>query len=262
MGSTDYTAFEPIVLGQCRAALRPGMCAILPRVFREMSFIPGLKDTDAQFLATEELGADFNMTELNIKPGGGTSRTISSQELQTFLYVLEGSLELTFDGRRCEMEPGGYAWLPPGAPYDLNNLTDGLSRVIWFRRRYHRVDDFQLPEPLVRNEKQVPGVPEGTCTAQYLLPFEQNRGFDCAFNLLSFGPSVCFDRAEAHIFEHGAYFLTGRGLFWINGVYHDVRVDDFVYFAPYVPHFVCCQGDEPLKYLLYKNINRDAIRDR
>ena len=60
--------------------------------------------------------------------------------------------------------------------------------MIWFRKRYSEVNGVAIPDPLIGNENDVPGIPEGTCLAQYLVPFEQDRGFDSAFNLLSFDP--------------------------------------------------------------------------
>ncbi len=261
MSSTAFIPFSHDVLGGCRAVLRPGHLAILPRLFRLESYLPNFADTDVHFLATSELGARFVESELYIKPGGGTRRAEENKDLQAFLFVIEGGVELRVDGQKYELDKGGFTWLPPEASYEVKNTSGALSRVLRFRRPYIRAEGVATPDLLVGNEKEVPGVPEGTCLAQYLIPFEEERGFDLAFNILSFGPSVCFDKAEAHIFEHGAYFLTGTGLFWISGEYYRVSVDDFVYFAPYVPHFVCCQGDETLSYLLYKNVNRDPIED-
>jgi (S)-ureidoglycine aminohydrolase len=261
MSSADFVPFEYSMLHGCRAVLRPGQCALLPRVFRVESWLPNYADTDVHVLASAELGARFVENELLIRPGGGTREPEQNGRLQAFLYVVEGAIHLTVDGKPHDLDTGGYAWLPPGTSYAVKNNTGALSRVIQFRRKYIPARGLATPGVLVSNQRDVPGMPEGTCLAQYLIPFEQDRGFDLAFNILSFPPSVSFDKAEIHIFEHGAYFLTGRGTFWIGGEYYDVRVDDFAYFAAYVPHFVSCQGDETLSYLLYKNVNRDPIED-
>lgn len=261
MSSASFVPFDYSVLGGNRAVLRPGCCAILPRVLRVESWLPNYAETDVHVLASAELGARFVEAELYIRPGGGTRQPEQNGRLQAFLYVLEGAVELKIDGTPYALGTGGYAWLPPGTAYEVKNHTADLSRVVLFRRMYIPAQGLATPGTLVSNQKDVPGLPEGTCFAQYLIPFEQDRGFDLAFNILSFPPSVSFDKAETHIFEHGAYFLTGRGTFWIGGEYYDVRVDDFVYFAAYVPHFVSCQGDQTLSYLLYKNVNRDPIED-
>ena len=92
---------------------------------------------------------------------------------------------------------------------------------------------------------------------QRLLPFEANQGFDLAMNILSFKPGVTFGRTEYHVFEHGAFFLNGRGTFWINGHNYEVHIDDFVYFYPYVPHWVGAFGPDTLTYILFKDVNRD-----
>jgi (S)-ureidoglycine aminohydrolase len=259
MSSTDFVPFDYSVLGGTRAVYRDGICLVLPRVFRVDSWLPNFKDTDVFFLASAELGAGFEESEYQMKPGGGTRQLEQNGKLQAFLFVLEGAIDLTVNGKMYTLDKGGYAWIPPGSSYEIKNSTITLCRFIRFRRNYIKVESLKVPDLLISNEKNVATIMDGTAKAQMLLPFEQDRGFDAAFNILTFDPSVNFDRSETHIFEHGAYFLTGRGLFWINGVYHDVREDDFVYFAPYIPHFVGTWGDTPLSYLLYKNINRDVV---
>lgn len=260
--SKDFIPFAPEVLGQTRASVRPGVTMLLPRVFREQSWLPNWDKTLVEFLASPDLGARFIECEMKIEPGGGT-RKPEVDHLQHFVYMVEGQLTFKVQGKEHDFSPGSYAWVPPGEAYEIVNNSSELSRMVWFRTRYKSIeeDGFPTPKLIVSREQDVKAVPEGPCMAQYLVPFEEDRGFDLAFNLLSFGPSVSFDRVEGHIFEHGAYFLTGRGLFWIEGEYYDVRVDDFAYFAPYIPHYVACFGDEPLKYLLYKNVNRDCVED-
>jgi (S)-ureidoglycine aminohydrolase len=262
MSAVNFVPFDYNVLGGTRAVIRPGICMVLPRVFRVDSWLPNFKDTDVFFLASAELGSGFEESEFQMKPGGGTRQPEKNGKLQAFLFVLEGEIELNVDGKVYNLDQGGYAWIPPQSSYEIKNSTKSLSRFIRFRRRYIKVEGLNVPDLLVGNEKNVIAVPEETCMVQFLIPFEQDRGFDLAFNILNFAPSVNFDRSETHIFEHGAYFLKGRGLFWINGEYHDVRVDDFVYFAAYVPHFAGTWGEETLSYLLYKNINRDVFLDQ
>jgi len=259
MPSTDFVPFDYNVLGGTRAVLRPGICLVLPRIFRVDSWLPNFKDTEVFVMASVELGAGFEESEFQMKPGGGTNKPEKNGNLQTFLFVLEGDIELRVDGKLYTLDKGGYAWIPPHFSYEISNSSIALSRFIRFRRPYIEVAGLKVPDLLISNEKNVKYKMDGTAKNQMLLPFEENRGFDSAFNILTFDPSVNFDRSETHIFEHGAYFLTGRGIFWINGEYHDVRVDDFVYFAAYVPHFVGTWGDTPLSYLLYKNINRPVM---
>ena len=260
MSSHDYVPFSAEVMGGCRARVRPGVCTVLPSVFRETSYIPNLKNTKVQFLTTPDLGAHFTVCELFIDPDGGTEKP-NTDEFQHFLFVLEGELKLNFKDKSHNMIKGGYAWLPPETQFTFKNKTKSTTRAVWWRRSYKTVEGLKVPESIVKNEKDVPAVPEDTNMAQYLIPFEENRAFDMAISLLNFEPSVCFSRAEAHVFEHGIYFLQGRGIFWINGESFEVRKGDTVYIAPFIPHYACCFGEETLRYLLYKDVNRDVVEE-
>ena len=57
--------------------------------------------------------------------------------------------------------------------------------------------------------------------------------------------------------EHGLYMLAGRGIYWLNGDYHEVQAGDFIYMAPYCPQFFYATGWEKGRYLVYKDVNRD-----
>jgi len=256
MSSNNYVPYSAEVMGGCRARVRPGVCSVLPSVFREPSYVPNLKNTKVQFLVTPDLGAGFTVCELFIGPDGGTEKP-NTDEFEHFLFVLEGELDLNFNDKMHNMVNGGYVWLPPKTQFTFKNITKSTTRAVWWRRSYKVVEGLNVPEPIVKNGKDVPAVAEDTNMAQYLIPFEENRAFDMGISLLNFAPSVCFSRAEAHVFEHGIYFLQGRGTFWINGESFEVREGDFVYIAPFIPHLVCCFGEDTLRYLLYKDVNRD-----
>jgi (S)-ureidoglycine aminohydrolase len=91
---------------------------------------------------------------------------------------------------------------------------------------------------------------------QHLVPYE-NPACDMGFNLLTFEPGIHFGFVESHIMEHALYMLVGRGIYWLNGDFHEVQKDDFIYMAPYCPRFFYATGWEPSRYLVYKDVNRD-----
>jgi (S)-ureidoglycine aminohydrolase len=243
------------VVSRCRAITKPGSYSILPRANRVLSTLPGFSGVSAQVMATPQLGARFVEHELLVQAGGGTEKPID-QEFEQFLYVLEGEISLSYQAKQHSLVKGGYAWLPPHSAFCFKNKKEATSRIVWLRRKYFPVEGVKVPDPIIANEKDVKAFPEDTYMEQHLIPYE-NPAFDMAFNLLNFDPGVYFGFVESHIMEHGLYMLTGRGIYWLNGDYHEVRQDDFIYMAPYCPQFFYATGWELSRYLIYKDVNRD-----
>jgi (S)-ureidoglycine aminohydrolase len=246
---------EADIVSRCRAITKPGAYMILPQANRVLSTLPNLRDAQAQVLATPQLGAQFVQYELLMRPGGGTVKAIDDG-LEHFLFVLEGGVELAVAGGTRELDEGGYAWLPPGAAYEWKNHKASTSRVLWLRRWYEEVEGLAVPDPIIASEKDVPALPEDTYLEQHLIPYE-DPAFDMGVNLLNFEPGIYFSFVESHVMEHGLYMLAGRGIYWLNGDYHEVQANDFIYMAPYCPQFFYATGWETGRYLVYKEVNRD-----
>jgi quercetin dioxygenase-like cupin family protein len=49
---------------------------------------------------------------------------------QEFVFVLEGSIELTYDGRRCVLQPGDSAYLDASRPHLFRGMGDRPSRMV------------------------------------------------------------------------------------------------------------------------------------
>ncbi len=248
------------LVARCRAVSRPGLYLLLPRANRVKSILPGFRGVTGQVLATPQLGAHFVQHELQVEAGGGTVEPLR-EDLEQFLFVLEGGIHLQFRKARYSMLPGGYAWLPPDETFSFENKAGEISRIVWLRRRYAALSGIPVPEPIIANERDMTPEPEDTYREQQLLPFGSQMAFDMAVNLLNFEPGVHFGFVESHIMEHGLYMLAGRGIYWLNGDYHEVQRDDFIYMTPYCPQFFYTTGWETSRYLIYKEVNRDYTAD-
>ncbi|WP_374686805.1 (S)-ureidoglycine aminohydrolase [Promineifilum sp.] len=241
-----------------RSITKPGLYSILPRGARVLSTIPTFVKTSAQVMTTPALGARFTEYELLIHPGGGTRAPIQD-EFEHFLFVIEGEVTFTLGETEHAFTQGGFAWLPPNSRFALHNGSDALTRMLWLRRRYEPVEGVPVPAPIVSNEKDVQAEPEDTYVEKHLIPYDEELGFDMAFNLLIFEPGIYFSYVESHIMEHGLYMLDGRGVYYLNNDYIEVQKDDYIYMAPYCPQFFYATGWETGRYILYKDINRDYI---
>lgn len=243
------------VTTRCRAVSKPGVYTILPGDNRVFSGLPGLRGARAQVLAAPHLGARFVEHELFFEPGGQTVRPID-EDFEHFLFIQQGMLDLEFGGKKHHLVAGGFSWLPPHLPFSLFHPDADLARVIWIRRRYLPTQDTVLPQPVVAHERDVPAVPTDTYMEQHLTPYE-DPAFDMGINLQVFDPGVYFSFVESHIMEHGLYMTQGRGLYWLNRDFIEVRETDFIYMAPFCPQFFYSTGWTKSAYLLYKDVNRD-----
>lgn len=245
-------------VARCRAANRPGQYMILPSDSRCGGNLAYLKDTNVQFLTSKRLGANFVQCELQIQPGGGTTKPIPHGK-EHLLFLIEGSLEVALNGTRRELNRGGYAWIPPDQEFEFRNSSTSIDRLIWFRRRYTPLDGVLVPGPLFGNESEIPAIPEVDLNPeQQLIPYA-NLGYDVAFNIVVMKPGAYYGLVECHAWEHGMYMLEGEGLLWLGDGFHEVKAGDFIYMAPYCPEFFCALGwpENTVRFLLYWDGNRD-----
>lgn len=255
MQTKKWILGEADVVSRCRAVTRPGSYSLVPRANRVMHDLPALVNAQAQVLAAPPHSSFYVAHELVLRADGGSRHDIR-ESLEQFLYVLEGVVDITADGSTHRLDVGGYCWLPPDLPYRFATADGATARAFWIRRKYLRHPDIRVPDPIIRNEKDVPAVPSETNLAQELIPIDE-LGHDMACNLLTFEPGEYFAYVESHIMEHALYMLSGRGVYWLAGDFLEVQTDDFIHMAAYCPQFMYATGWERTRYLVYKDINRD-----
>ncbi|MDR3295905.1 MAG: cupin domain-containing protein [Clostridiales Family XIII bacterium] len=242
-------------LGLCRAIHEPNSFCLLPKAFSVSGPLPEWQGVKAYFLATPALGASFIECKLSIAAGGGTKEPLRLP-CENYMYVLDGSVELVIAGKKHILEPKGFFWAPPSAEFSVKNRGADEATLLWVRKKYKPTKFEPVPDILVSSVSDIPAVQTNAERIQECLP-ESNLGYDMAINIMTFDPGVSFPCTEIHVFEHGEYFLNGRGHLWVNGRYLEVTQDDFCYIAAFAPHFVVAYGPEPLSYMLFKDLSRD-----
>lgn len=75
------------------------------------------------------------------------------------MFLLQGEMQVTIAGETHVMEPGGYAFLPPGIRWSLSNEGGEPARFQWIRKSYEPVEGLGLPDPVVGNERSVKNAP-------------------------------------------------------------------------------------------------------
>jgi (S)-ureidoglycine aminohydrolase len=182
-------------------------------------------------------------------------------EMEHFLYVLDGAVTVqrldTSDdeGGESTLNAGHFAFFPPGVAFSI--AAADLSRVAVIKKRYQPARDVSTPSAIIGRSADKSEGSSLTARSE-LIPID-DPAYDFHMSLLTFEPGVIFSKVEIHDEEHGLYMTKGRGVYFLDGDFHEVRIDDFIYMAPYCPQYFYPQGPEPAQYLLYKDAWRDGF---
>jgi (S)-ureidoglycine aminohydrolase len=225
------------------------------------NWLPHFEETIVCPLVIPRVGqAAFGQYLLRMNPEAHTSRSIADG-LEHFLYVLEGQVTLDWDGATQELVRGGFAYLPPGSSFDLQNSGAEQGVLLWLKKHYLAVEGLAMPEAIIGQREGVERreVPiEGTWS-QRLMPLDDVR-YDFTMLILSYAPGVIFDQVEIHHQEHGQYMLSGQGVYHLAGDTHEVKKGDFIYMAPFCSQYYYATGWDETSYLLYKDMHRDGFQ--
>ena len=203
----------------------------------------------------------FSQYVVEVSPGGGSDRPELDPSAEGVLFVVEGSLELTLGADDHALEPGGYAFLPPGCAWALRNRGDGAARFHWIRKAYQHVDGVDVPEPFVTNERDVPPQPMPDTggvwsTTRFVDPTDVRH--DMHVNIVTFEPGGVIPFPETHVMEHGLYVLEGKAVYLLNQDWVEVEAGDFMWLRAFCPQACYAGGPGRFRYLLYKDVNRHA----
>lgn len=246
------------ITSSCRAVTKPGLYSVLPQANRVESAIPGFENVKIEVLVTPELGADFIQYELVFDEG--TNNTINqNDELEHFILVLEGEITIVKTELKKVLKQGGFAYIPPNTNYNIEMIKSKKTRVLLTKKIYQSINSIKQPSLIFSDIQKVPTVVCDTYLEQRLIPYDENLAYDMAMNILHFEPGIYFSFVESHAMKHGLYMLDGGGIYWLNGDYHEVQKNDYIYMAAYCPQFFYATGWEKGSYLLYKDVNRDYI---
>lgn len=245
-----------------RAVVKPGLYTVIPPEGRVKNVIPNFRDCATTILASPKYGASFVFYVSTVAAGGETIKTWCREEgIESFLYYMDGSGDLTVrvGGEEKVLTQGGYVYAPEGAGIDFKNAGGSDIRALLYKQRYQPLDGHKarivwgnthdIPETIYDGMENV--------FLQDLLPTD-DLGFDMNFHILSFEPAGSHPFVETHVQEHGAYVLSGQGVYMLGSDYVQVQPEDFIWFGPFTQQAVYATGRERLSYIYSKDFNRDV----
>ena len=244
--------------------------AVLPRgTMRDIvtSNLPHWTETRLWVLARPLSGfaETFSQYIVEVSPGGGSERPELNEQAEGVLFVVEGRLVMTIGEDEHQLEPGGYAFLPPGTSWTLRNTGSDPARFHWIRKAYEPVDGIEPPAPFVTNERDVtplpmPGTDGRWVTTRFVDPDDVRH--DMHVNIVTFHPGAVIPFAETHVMEHGLYVLEGKAVYRLNQDWVEVQAGDFMWLRAFCPQACYAGGPGLFRYLLYKDVNRHVRLSR
>ncbi|CAI8882774.1 (S)-ureidoglycine aminohydrolase [Bacillus sp. IT-13CA1] len=221
--------------------------------------VPGFEDCDVTILGSPRLGARFVDYLVTVKNKGGNKTGFAGDGIQSFVYVEYGKINAFADGEKYELAKGGFLYVPPHLQLTFENNNNGEdSRLFLYKKRYQPLEG-HTPEIVagnVNNIKQEAYEGMKEVLIQDLLPKE--IAYDMNIHILSFEPGASHGYIETHVQEHGAYILSGRGVYNLDNERMPVDKGDYIFMGAYTPQATYAIGlDEPFSYIYSKDANRD-----
>lgn len=224
------------------------------------SRLPGWKDTRCWILARPLTGLaeTFAQYAVEVAPGGGSQDPEPDKGAQAAILVASGEMTLTLEGETHRLGAGGFCYIPPGSDWTVHNSGDELLKFHWIRKRWIPAPGIEMPDAVITSDAEtpidwMPGT-EVWGTTRFVDPADVRH--DMHANIVTFRPGGRIPFAETHIMEHGLYVLQGTARYLLNRDWVTVVPGDFMWLRAWCPQACMATGDEPFRYLLYKDVNR------
>nr|WP_321292794.1 (S)-ureidoglycine aminohydrolase [uncultured Trichococcus sp.] len=243
---------------ESRAVIKRHNYALLPHDGLVKNVVPGFENCEVTILASQKLGASFVDYIISMKAGGKNEQGFGAEGVETFVYVMSGKLKVSDGTESYELETGGYVYLPAGVLMHLENNQEADTEIFLYKKRYEPLEGHEAHKVMGNSNDLVPSEYEGMKDVLLWDLLPTDIGFDMNFHILSFEPGASHGYIETHVQEHGAYILSGQGMYNLDNNWMPVEKGDYIFMGAYVPQAAYAVGrGEPLRYLYSKDCNRD-----
>lgn len=241
-----------------RAIIKHGSFALIPPEGLVNNVLPHFEGTTLSIIASPKLGASFVEYLVEFEPGGGNRRGFGGDGVETFVYVISGELEINVEKEIYVLEEQGYLFCPPSKSIIMTNKSDSPVKLVLYKQRYIPAEGVNEPWLICDNVKNLPVVNYSDMEDVTLVDFlPTSVEFDMNFHILTFQPGGSHPFIETHVQEHGAYLLSGEGMYNLDNDWISVKKGDFIWMGPFVHQATYAVGMDPLSYVYSKDCNRD-----
>lgn len=201
----------------------------------------------------------FSHYIMELAPGGGSTQPEPDTEAEGVLFVVSGEVHLKLDGNDYKLAAGGYAFLAPGADWQVDNEGSTEATFHWIRKAYESAEGIETPASFVTREQDIaPNVMPDTngawSTTRFVDPADMSH--DMHVTVVNFEPGGSIPFAETHVMEHGLYVLEGKAVYRLNEDWVEVEAGDYMWLRAFCPQACVSAGPGRFRYLLYKDVNR------
>ena len=250
----------PADLLSSRAVVKPGLWAVIPKDGLVNNVIPGITGCRVSIAASPKMGAGFAEYVVEAGQHGKTTFPFGAEDgIETFLYIVEGEAEIAVGDVRDSFTEGGYAYAPAGVGVSFL-VTSKRAKILLYKQRYIPYQNL-TPHMVTGNINSVPFRIYDNMENVHIKDFlpTDDIAFDMNMHILSFAPGGCHPFVETHIQEHGAYILSGEGMYLMDDTWIGIKREDFMWFGAYCPQAAYGVGTEEFAYIYSKDCNRDVL---
>ncbi len=240
-----------------RSIVKKNNYALISTEGRVKNVVPGFEGCEMTILASPKLGASFVDYIIKMNPEGKNAKGFGGNGVETFVYCIEGAVIASADDETFELTAGGYLYCPPDKKIYLENKEKESCRLFLYKKRYDKLDDMKtwvVTGNVNKMEYRIYDEMENVLIKD-LLPTD--LAFDMNMHILSFDPGACHPFIETHYQEHGAYVLTGQGVYNLDNEWIPVEKEDYMFMSAYSLQAAYGVGREPFAYIYSKDCNRD-----
>ena len=260
MGYFNNNTGYPRDLLASRAVIKRENYALIPTDGLVKNIVPGFEECDVTILSSPKLGATFVDYIVTMLPNGRNEAGYGAEGVETFVYVIDGNIKASAGEQQFDLSTGGYLYCPAGTMmYLKNNNGDKNSQLFLYKRKYSPLagHSAEVVSGNANNLEKIHYEGMSNVILQDFLP--KHLGFDMNMHILSFEPGASHGYIEPHIQEHGAYILSGAGMYNLDNEWIPVKKGDYIFMAAYCLQAGYAVGtDEPFSYIYSKDCNRDA----
>ena len=242
-----------------RAIVRHGNYALLTPDGLVKNIIPGFERCDVTILSTPKLGASFVDYLVTLHEKGGNVAGFGGDGIETFLYVISGQITVSAEGQTMTLTEGGYHYCPPGMVMTFSNDQAADSQLFLYKRRYLPVAG-HAPWRVTGHVSTLEKIHYDGMDDVTLVDFlPKDLGFDMNMHILTFAPGASHGYIETHVQEHGAYILSGQGVYNLDNNWVPVQKGDYIFMGAYSLQAGYGVGrGEPFRYIYSKDCHRDV----
>lgn len=249
----------PTDLLATRAVVKPGLWAVIPKDGLVNNVIPNIRGCKVSIVASPKMGASFVQYVVEASKGGKTTEAFGAESgIETFLYVINGQVKVRIQDKSYDFTEGGYVYAPAGVGIDFE-VEGETAKLLLYKQVYVPYKELK-PYVVADNINDVAyRIYDGMQNVHIkdFLPID-DLAFDMNMHILSFEPGGCHPFVETHVQEHGAYILSGQGMYFMDEKWLGIKKDDFMWFGPYCPQCAYGVGTEDFAYIYSKDCNRDV----